>query len=256
MKRRLIAAIGLLLAAPGVALAITYFPTEIADPFKPGAQCRIQSLGSYGSYVYGWPSKYDRVFQPFIDAPMFWRCSGSGYVAHAADFEKVPEDRKAAVQAWLAAHPADVDKLDFQATLDRAQAIYEVRGMDDAWWSYFWRVRAVHASGGAAGDVYRARALPLLQAELKKTDLTSWQRMTNLYLVGYYARRTGQLDLSKESFKAMRGITWTDKEGTLEQALKQFEPLIADIEAGKLDGDCGQTLSRPPACPALGGDAD
>ena len=256
MKRLLIAAFGLLLAAPDVALAITYFPTDVPDPFKAGAKCKVQSLGSYGSYVYDWPSKYDRVFQPFIDQPMFWRCKGSGYVAHAADFEETPEDRKAAVQAWLAAHPADIDALDFPAVLDRAQAIYEVRGMDDAWWSYFWRMRAVHAPSGATGDAYRAKALPLLQAQLERTDLTSWQRMTNLYLVGYYARRLGQADLSKKSFKAMREIAWTDKEGTREGALKQFEALIADIEAGKLDGDCGQTLSRPESCAALSGRAD
>jgi len=254
MKRRLFAVLGLLLAAPSVALAITFFPKEVPDPFKPGATCKVQVLGSYGSYVYDWPSKYDRVFEPFIDQPMFWRCKGSGYVAHAADFDKTPEDRKAAVRAWLEAHPADIDKLDFSALLDRAQAIHEVRGMEDEWWAYFWRLRAVHASGGAAGDAYRAKALPLLQAQLQRTDLTSWQRMTNLYLVGYYARRGGQPDLSKDSFKAMREIAWTDKEGTLEQALTQFEPLIADIEAGKLNGDCGQTLNGPETCPALSGE--
>lgn len=251
MTRRLLACIAALLAIPGAALAITFFPTDVPDPFKPGAKCKVQSLGSYGSYIYGWPSKYDQVFSPFIDPPMFWRCRGSGYVAHASEFDKTPEDRKAAVQAWLAEHPADVDKLAFPELLDRVQAINEVRGSsaeDQAW---FWRMRAVHAPDTASADAYRARALPLLQGELQRTDLPSFARLSTLYLVGYYARRGGQAELSEESFKAMSGIEWRDPEGTLAEALEYFAPMIADVRAGKLDGDCGATMERPPACPAL-----
>jgi len=244
--------------AAGSALAITYMASDEPDPFAPGAKCRVGHLGSWGSYVYQYPSRFDMVFHPFVDDAMIWRCPTSGYVSHAADFDKVTPESRERVAAWLKANPADVEKLDPKALRDRLEAIYRERGMDDAFWAFFYRMRAYWAETAAEGDVYRAKALPLLRAKLERTDLSPPARLETLYLVGYYTRRGGDPAGGRRYFTQMEDVDWAgvnvQEAGSKADNLKYFATMIAAIEAGKLDAPCGQTGHDTPGC-TLGGEA-
>lgn len=240
------------LAAPA-AFAITWLPAEVDDPFAPGAKCKVHQLGSMGSYVFQWPSKYDAVFHPFVDDAFIWRCETSGFVSFMDDFERVPADAKPRVAEWLKANPAKVGDLRGQALLDRLEATYRARGMNEPFWAYFYRFRAYRAETGAEGDAFRAKALPLIDARLAGPDLTGTMRMQALYLSGYYRWRAGDRDGARARFAEMRAMPWDEVSadaGSKADNLVYFDAMIADIEAGKLEGDCGQTGTPRPACPA------
>lgn len=236
----------------GSALAITYMESREPDPFAPGAKCTVQQLGSWGSYVYQYPSRFDMVFHPFVDEAMIWRCPRSGFVSHAADFESISQESPDRVAAWLKANPANLERLDAKALRDRMEAIYRERGMDDDFWSRFYRMRAYWAETAVEGDSYRARALPLLLARLQRTDLSPQARLETTYLVGYYTRRGGDAEGGRRYFAAMQDVDWSganvEQVGSKADNLKYFETMVAAIEAGKLDGPCAQTGHAIPGC--------
>ncbi len=241
----------------GSAMAITYMESREPDPFAPGATCTVQQLGSWGSYVYQYPSRFDMVFHPFVDDSMIWRCPKSGFVSHAADFEAISPGTRDRVAAWLKANPANLERLDAKALRDRMEAIYRERGMDDDFWSRFYRMRAYWSETAAEGDSHRARALPLLLARLARTDLNPQARLETTYLVGYYTRRGGDAETARKYFAAMKDVDWSaanvEEVGSKADNLRYFETMMADIEAGKLDGPCGQTGHSVPGCAAGAG---
>jgi len=238
-----------LAAAP--AAAITWFPSKVDDPVAPGARCDVQQLGSMGGYVYQWPSKYDGVYHPSVDEPFIWRCKGSGYLSFAEDFDRLDAAQKEKVAAFLKAEPVDPTTLRGQALLERLEAVYRVRGMNDPFWAYFYRVRAYWSGTAAEGDKWRARALPFIVRRIEGGDLTGPMLLQHLYLAGYYARRGGDLEASRRWWGMMKDAKWDgvpEDAGTREENLAYFMPMIAAIEAGRLDGECAQTGAGRPEC--------
>lgn len=57
--------------------ATTWGETDVDDPIVKDAKCTVGSPGSYGSYIYGWPSKYDQIFWPVTEESGIWFCPES-----------------------------------------------------------------------------------------------------------------------------------------------------------------------------------
>ena len=53
--------------------AITWFPKEFTCPID-GQKNTFMVVGSYGSYIYSYPSKYQWLFFPRTDSPTFYLC--------------------------------------------------------------------------------------------------------------------------------------------------------------------------------------
>ncbi len=80
----------LLLALVSAALATTWLPKEVTCPVC-GAVNTFQIPGSYGSYVYQEPSKYQYVFWPATTDKFLYTCKQCRYTAYMGDFEDDPE---------------------------------------------------------------------------------------------------------------------------------------------------------------------
>jgi len=82
------------------ASAITWHPTKYKDPLT-GEKVDGWQWGSYGSYIYQYPSKVDLVYWPLTDER--WICVNpkNGYGAFNDDFEELSDDKKKTLSKWL-----------------------------------------------------------------------------------------------------------------------------------------------------------
>lgn len=87
------------LTTPGL---ITWSPDEIECPV-----CQTKNIfmvvGSYGNYIYQFPSKYQLVFWPVTDSPSWYSCKKCRYTAFMGEFNEVPKDKIADLRNCLKA---------------------------------------------------------------------------------------------------------------------------------------------------------
>lgn len=58
--RTLCISLSVVILASQSVFATTWGEAEVADPILTGETCQVSEPASYGSYIYHWPSKYDR----------------------------------------------------------------------------------------------------------------------------------------------------------------------------------------------------
>ncbi|HEX6625140.1 MAG TPA: DUF2225 domain-containing protein [Pyrinomonadaceae bacterium] len=142
-------------AHPPHALAITWFPQEFECPV-----CRTKNVflvvGSYGSYIYQYESKFQLIFWPYTDSPTVYSCKKCRLSAFMGDFEQTPKEKHAEILKRLEGVKLEPRKDGESATkyykdavyldiplserLLAAQRVYEVMGRDDEFWCHFQRV--------------------------------------------------------------------------------------------------------------------
>jgi len=79
---------------------ITWSPAEIECPI-----CKTKNTfmvwGSYGSYIYQFPSKYQLVFWPHTDSQSWYSCQKCRYTAFMGNFADFPQEKIAELQKLL-----------------------------------------------------------------------------------------------------------------------------------------------------------
>lgn len=182
-----------LTAAPAVEVAgscdlnsnvITWFPAEIECPI-----CKTKNIflevGSYGNYIYQYPSKYQLIFWPFTDSPSWYSCKKCRYTNFMGTFakpaaEKIPELRKVLAEVSLPPQKDLAEKeardrppylaLPVSARMLVAEKVERTLGnMDDEFWSHFYRVLGYHFAvegNSAEADGARRKSLELTEKML------------------------------------------------------------------------------------------
>jgi hypothetical protein len=196
--------------APGS--ATTLFSDTVASPVGDG-ECAVVNIGSYGSYIYGWPSKYDAVFWPHTEPNWLFTCAESGYVSWGSDFDELTDEERTRIAAHLAGLSSrSLADAGFAERLDRAEALYRLRDKNEWFWAFFYRLRAYHADEPADAAEYRERALDILE-RLLPTLPPGVEKIEALYLVGEYRRRAGDDEGALKAFGAANNVRWTTDEG-------------------------------------------
>ncbi|MCC6491224.1 MAG: DUF2225 domain-containing protein, partial [Candidatus Hydrogenedentes bacterium] len=172
--------------------ATTWADSEMTDPLT-GKKVPSKEIMSYGGYIYNWPSKYDLVFWPLTDEN--WICLNpeNGYAAFNDDFEELSKQEKETLKSWLVANynPSEAPK-SYEQKLDWLERVYRQRKKDDAFWCTFYRLMAyTHREHREKSLVYVKKAIPLLEAQLKKNP-KDIDRIEVLFSLGEYYRRTGE----------------------------------------------------------------
>jgi len=72
-------------------VATTWTPSEVTCPICH-TKNKFRTIMSYGSYVYGWPSKFQMVYWPSTDESSVYTCKECHLSAFMWDFEKIPAD--------------------------------------------------------------------------------------------------------------------------------------------------------------------
>ena len=164
----------LLAALCGNALAITWFPKDFICPVD-GTKNTFQVWGSYGSYVYADPSKYQWLFFPWTYSEAFYTCKKCHYSAFLGEFdklpkEKIPEIKKILETVKVSKEFKEYRELPTSERLEIIGKVYTVLDRSDDWWETFYRLKGYHY--GAEGNAEKAsearrKSLEYIQKELK-----------------------------------------------------------------------------------------
>lgn len=160
--RRLVSASVLTFCLSISGLSITWFPKEFTCPID-NEKNTFLVVGSYGSYIYSYPSKYQWLFFPVTDSPTYYICKKCHLATYMWDFDEIPKDKIPELKKILAnvkvSKPfkdKEYTELPVTERMEIMAKVYSVLGKDDDWWENFYRIEGYHY--GASGDASRAAA--------------------------------------------------------------------------------------------------
>ncbi len=233
-------------ASAGFAFATTWFPEEITC-LLCGAKNTLYSIGSYGTYIYQWPSKYQLIFWPKTDGYVLWSCKKCKLTAFMWDFEKIPDDKREGLKAALkdvklSGKYGNYFEIPMTERMEIAEKVYRVLGRDDHFWCEFYRIKAYHLDADGKADEARAarlKALAIAEEMLMKPENQGIAK--ELYFItGAMRFFTGDSKGALEDLKRARGLTYAEEGMTEEQitnANEYFDGLLSDyiekIEKGE-----------------------
>jgi len=252
---------GLLLAAvlglAGPAEATTWFDTEVDCPVCK-TRNTVSEIGSYGSYIYQWPSRCQFIFWPATDDHAVFACSHCGYSTLMQDFAKLPADKHDAVKKALQGHSlpeaTDYTRIPMTARLAAAEKVYSAWGRTDAEWAFFFRVVAYHAEEeGDAPGAAAARRRALAYAEKVAADPSkAGGRKESLVITGSLRSFLGDKEGAGRDLAEAAKLTLEPADEKSKGKDAYLDKLIADLQAGlagpepRPGDDCSPVCS--PAC--------
>jgi len=164
--------------------ATTWFPKEFTCPID-NEKNTFLVVGSYGSYIYSYPSKYQWLFFPQTDSPTYYICKKCHLTTYMWDFDKLPKDKLPEIRKVLANVKVSKDfkeytDLPVPERLAIMEKVYSVLGKSEDWWETFYRVKGYHY--GKEGNIAKAaesrkKSLELLQKELKNEKSESPKKL-------------------------------------------------------------------------------
>lgn len=224
----------------GTAYAITFIPGTKPDPFAEGKTCDAPQVGSMGTYVYEWASKYDLIFSP-VDYPMFlWRCETSGYISFPSEFNKFKPGEKERIAAFLAEAKFGAKVKSGNGLTDEIlqhlEKLYALRDPDAMSEAFMLRNFAWQYRAKPVADDYRRKAVVLYKKLLDGGTLKDRDLVEALYILGFYSYKLGNQDAAKTYFDRMRATPIIDPETKKPQNGDPFlENLANEVLAGKAD---------------------
>jgi len=148
----------------------TWFPKEFDCPIC-NTKNTFQVWGSYGSYVYGYPSKYQWVFWPWTESQSVYLCKTCHLATFLGDFDKLPKEKLPLIKK-------EIEKISFERKfkdymevpmserLNIAEKVYLLLpDQTDGFWNFFNRVKGYHY--GQESQTSKAS-----EARTKALDLT------------------------------------------------------------------------------------
>jgi hypothetical protein len=183
------------------AVFITWFPEEKTCPV-----CQTKNIfmvpGSWGSYIYNYPSKYQLIFWPYTDSPSWYSCKKCRLTAFMGDFENAPKEKVADLRKALESvtlppqktlsakesleHPPYLE-LPLADRLVVAEKVYQALGITNVeFWAQFYRVLGYHLEKEKklpqAAEA-RRKALKIVESWLTDQSKAD-QRKESLYICG------------------------------------------------------------------------
>jgi hypothetical protein len=232
-----------LLCGAAVAAATTWFPDEVECPLCETTN-EFQVVGSYGSYIYDWPSKYELIFWPDTESQTLYSCKKCKFTCFMYDFADPPQGKLAVLQ--------DVaDDIDFGdgymeytdiPVMDRlaaAEKIYRVLDRDDDFWCRFYRIVGYHAVNYGQADVAasaRGKALAIAETMLEDEGRAG-ERKQFLYITGAMRYFLDDKEGARADFEAARQLTFehAELEAERNQGYDEYLSVLLDDYLAKLD---------------------
>jgi hypothetical protein len=232
------------LAATGL---ITWSPAEIECPV-----CQTRNIfmvwGSYGSYIYQYPSKYELVFWPFTDPQSWYSCKKCRYTNFMGTFPDVPKDKIADLRKMLegVSLPAQKTLSNEESMLrppyleiptsERLLVVEKVHRFlgqgDDDYWNHFYRVLGNHLDAEKhekeAGEA-RQKSLAITE-RLLADKANDGRRKELLYIAGAMHHFLWDDGAALKDFEEAKKLTYSNKDMEAEQNKNYNEYLSSVIE--------------------------
>jgi hypothetical protein len=242
------------------AFATTWFPQEFTCPID-NQKNTFLVVGSYGSYIYSWESKYQWLFFPRTDSPTFYTCKKCHLTTYMWDFDQLPKDKLPELKKVLAGIKVSKEFKDYQELpvterLEIMEKVYAVLGKDDGFWEEFYRVEGYHygkAGETAKAEAARKKSLALVQKQLADTKNQEPKKLL-LYISAstkhFLADDKGALEdlqkalATKYQAKNAKPEEQTDAENGLNERIKDYiekinskdkKPRLADKKESEED---------------------
>ena len=221
MKREVLT-LGILFILTFSASATKWFPVKHKCPICKHEH-EYQEIGSYGGYIYSWPSKYQYIYWPLTDFPSVYSCPQCHFSAYMWDFDSVPENKIDTLTKFLKTVKFDKkykDYLDIPMSmrLEIAEGIYKILGRDNEFWCEFYRVLGYHYDqdkNSSKAKTSRLKALDLANLMLSDT-INKGQEKEIFFIKAAMYNFTEQKDsaiiyLDKASLLTYENKNWEDE---------------------------------------------
>jgi len=245
MKKLLLIGLAFLTLA-ATTFAITWYPQDFNCPID-NEKNTFLVVGSYGSYIYGYPSKYQGLFFPQTDSPTYYICKKCHLTTYMWDFddlpkEKLPELKQALASVKISRAFAKYTELSVTERLEIMEKVYTVLGRDTEWWENFYRVKGYHY--GKEGNALKAAEARRKSLQLLTNDLNDPKylgpRKLALYLSGAMKHFVGDDAGAITDFERARKTVYVNRDETAEENKsaeaglnERIEDYIARIKSEK-----------------------
>ncbi|HEX8734140.1 MAG TPA: hypothetical protein VF721_02380 [Pyrinomonadaceae bacterium] len=225
---RLASVLTLVFVLFGSASAITWFPQEFTCPID-NEKNTFLVVGSYGSYIYSYPSKYQWLFFPQTATPTYYTCKKCHLTTYMWDFDKLPKDKLPEIKKILAGvkiskNFKEYTELPVSERLEIMEKIYPVLGKSESWWESFQRVKGYHygkeGKPEKAAEARRA-SLALIQKELAD-EKNEQPKKVLLYISASMKHFLGDDNGALEDLQKALATKYQEKNGKPEE-MKQAE---------------------------------
>ncbi len=177
MNRREFIGLSLSLPVVGTFYRTTFATTWAENEFTcPVCATKniFREIMSYGSYIYGWPSKYQLIYWPVTDQNSVYCCKKCYLSMFMWDFkdlakEKIPEVKKQLAGVSIKTSITDYAKVSMTLRLEIAEKVYSVLDMKEGFWCRFYRIVGYHYAAEKnpnKADFARKKALNIAQKML------------------------------------------------------------------------------------------
>lgn len=240
--------------------AITWFPKEFECPV-----CKTRNFfmvwGSYGNYIYEFPSKYQLVFWPYTDIQAWYSCKKCRLTIFMGDFESIPAEKIPELRKILEAttlppqpersaaeskvHPPYLE-IAMSAKLAVAEKVYRGLGLTaDEFWNHFYRIVGYHSDKTAAADEARQKSIALTEKMLAD-KANDGKRKELFYVLGAMRHFSGDDPMALKAFEEAGKIKYDSKDLNseqnqnyneyLSQLIKEYSEMIRKGEGPRQKG--------------------
>jgi hypothetical protein len=235
---RVLVGLVLLLAAP--AFATTWVDVEVTCPVC-GTVNLFQAPGSFGSYVYDEPSRFQYVFWPATTDRFLYTCKRCHLTAYMGDFEEIPGEKVPALAAMLKKSGGITGELTpyyeipMTLRLPIAEKVYELLDRDGDFWCEFRRIEGFHLEAAGNMDAAREARSKALAIAVKKLERPSPTRKETLVIAGAMRYFTGDVEGAKSDLGEAAGLTFRSPELSEESSVGLDSYLTELIELFQRD---------------------
>lgn len=232
--KKLVLILSILFSLSFTVRATTWYPAEHTCPVCKHIH-EYQEIGSYGGYIYNWPSKYQYVYWPLTDSLSVYSCPKCHFSTYMWDFDSIPDNKVDTLTKFLETVSLEKKYKDYvnipmTKRLEIAKEVYKILERDNKFWCQFYRVLGYHydkdESSKKAKD-YRLKALEIARVMLNDTTYKG-QEKENLFIIAAMHNFTEHKDSSIVYLEKASSLTYVNKNWKEENA-KGLDDYLTDL---------------------------
>jgi len=197
----------------GTVFATTWFKKKTKCPICKTTD-ELLAIGSYGSYIYGWPEKFEYIYWPVTETYCLYTCKKCKYSAFMWDFNDIGKDTLKIIKNALPKLKLPASKYSDKMTkkLESAELIYKLYNYDSDFWCRFHRIKGYHyAKEGniEQAKMERLKALAIADSLLLVPD-NDYRKKELLFITSSMKHFTNQDDESIKDIDLALSLTYNN----------------------------------------------
>jgi hypothetical protein len=172
----------------GIIFATTWFDTKVKCPVCK-TKNTFKQIGSYGTYIYNWPEKFEYIYWPVTETFSMYSCSDCRYSAFMWDFDDISGDTLEMIKSVIDTMQIDMKakkdytKIPMHEKMETAELFYMLYKTDNDFWCRFHRIKGYHYDlANKEKNARESRMVALSIAEEMLVDTSNSYRKKEILL--------------------------------------------------------------------------